>query len=94
MDKGGEQVLPVRSSHPTNLHPATLAIHADDGINVNTDVAPPLHVSTTFRYSHNPDELVPIADEEVREPPHILKRILNTPYFGFISIDSPLLTFS
>ncbi|KAF4266155.1 hypothetical protein CNMCM8812_001445 [Aspergillus fumigatus] len=33
-----------------------------DELNVVTDVAPPLHVSTTFRYSDNPDELVPLTD--------------------------------
>lgn len=33
------------------------AVHADDYINNHQAVAPPLHVSTTFRYSRNPDEL-------------------------------------
>lgn len=44
--------------------PSTLAIHADDRLNNVTDVAPPIHLSTTFRYSHNPEELLPKADEE------------------------------
>lgn len=45
--------------------PATLAIHADDRLNAHTaDVAPALHVSTTFRYSNNPTDLVPAADED------------------------------
>ena len=39
--------------------PATRALHADDVVNVVTDVAPPLHLSTTYRYSENPDNLVP-----------------------------------
>lgn len=38
---------------------ATLAIHSDDPINSSTDVAPPLHVSTTFRYPHEPEKLQP-----------------------------------
>ncbi|KAH1513120.1 hypothetical protein KXX06_005143, partial [Aspergillus fumigatus] len=41
---------------------STRSLHADDELNVVTDVAPPLHVSTTFRYSDNPDELVPLTD--------------------------------
>jgi hypothetical protein len=51
-----------------NLSPATLAIHADDVLNNVTDVAPPLHVSTTFRYPKDPNELVVAGDEEVRRP--------------------------
>lgn len=42
---------------------ATLAIHADDAVNVLTDVAPPMHVSTTFRYDNS--TLDPVGDEEV-----------------------------
>lgn len=38
---------------------ATLSIHADDPINHTTDVAPPLHVASTFRYSEDPAKLVP-----------------------------------
>ncbi|KAM7192235.1 Cys/Met metabolism PLP-dependent enzyme domain containing protein [Naviculisporaceae sp. PSN 640] len=33
------------------------SVHADDYINNHQAVAPPLHVSTTFRYSRNPDDL-------------------------------------
>lgn len=43
--------------------PDTLAVHADDVMNSYTDVAPALHVSTTFRYDNS--KLVPISDEEV-----------------------------
>lgn len=45
---------------------ATVAIHADDPLNVVTDVAPPLHVSTTFRYSDDPNDLHAWADYSVR----------------------------
>lgn len=41
---------------------ATRSLHADDVLNVVTDVAPPLHLSTTFRYSENPEDLMPAAD--------------------------------
>ncbi|KAL8907766.1 MAG: hypothetical protein Q9171_005724 [Xanthocarpia ochracea] len=43
----------------------TQAIHADDGLNVTSDVAPPLHVSTTFRYADDPKDLVPAADADI-----------------------------
>lgn len=48
-----------------NFEPSTRAIHADDVLNSSTDVAPAMHVSTTFRYSENPDELHPADDGEV-----------------------------
>ncbi|KAL2199559.1 Cys/Met metabolism PLP-dependent enzyme-domain-containing protein [Corynascus similis CBS 632.67] len=41
---------------------ASRSVHADDHTNTHTAVAPPMHVSTTFRYADNPDELVPWAD--------------------------------
>ncbi|KAK2798202.1 hypothetical protein FQN51_007888 [Onygenales sp. PD_10] len=59
------------------VHPATLALHADDPVNVVTDVAPPMHLSTTFRYSDNPDELIPCAElDPTTIPPttHIYSR--------------------
>lgn len=31
------------------LHPETLAIHGDDGLEIDTDVAPAIHPSSTFR---------------------------------------------
>lgn len=43
-------------------------IHADDFLNKGQDVAPPMHVSTTFRYSNNPDTLVPAAEVDVCLP--------------------------
>ncbi|KAK4540085.1 hypothetical protein LTR36_009826 [Oleoguttula mirabilis] len=55
---------------PPTYSLATLGIHADDSINEYTDVAPALHVSSTFRYSHDPDKLQPAADLDIpaREP--------------------------
>ncbi|KAH6981532.1 cystathionine gamma-synthase [Ilyonectria sp. MPI-CAGE-AT-0026] len=46
--------------------PETLAVHGDDWLNKGTDVAPALHVSTTYRYVGNPDELVP--EHELPKP--------------------------
>jgi len=46
---------------------ASRSVHADDFTNTHSAVAPPMHVSTTFRYSDNPAELVPVADEDAGE---------------------------
>jgi len=62
----------------TSYNPATIAIHADDHLAATIDVAPPMHVSTTFRYSRNPDELIPVSDEDVRIfPPRALSPLLK-----------------
>lgn len=50
---------------PEKAGPSTLALHADDELNIVRDVAPPLHLSTTFRYSNNPEDLIPWADTTV-----------------------------
>ncbi|KAE8147351.1 pyridoxal phosphate-dependent transferase [Aspergillus avenaceus] len=49
-------------SPPPNAHRSTLALHADDRLNLVTDVAPPIHLSTTFRFPSNPDDLLPSVD--------------------------------
>lgn len=36
---------------------SSLAVHADDYVSVHRAVAPPLHVSTTFKYNRNPSQL-------------------------------------
>ncbi|KAI0842232.1 PLP-dependent transferase [Hypoxylon sp. FL0890] len=43
-------------------------IHADDFLNSHQSVAPPMHVSTTFRYSRDPDELRPWANINPNNP--------------------------
>lgn len=50
-----------------NLSLATRAIHADDPINFNIDVAPPLHVSTTYRYKSDPSQLDPSRELELSD---------------------------
>ena len=50
------------------LSTSTRALHSDDHLNRNPDVAPPIHLSTTFRYSSNPGDLVPAADEDHAVP--------------------------
>ena len=51
------QAAILDSFHLENVSPATLAVHADDPLNVVSDVAPPVHVSTTFRYPRDPEQL-------------------------------------
>ncbi|KAJ4368635.1 hypothetical protein N0V86_009543 [Didymella sp. IMI 355093] len=46
------------------LHPATHGIHADDRTNILTDIAPPIHTSTTFRYPRDPSKLHPVSPTE------------------------------
>ncbi|KAJ9649597.1 hypothetical protein H2199_000375 [Coniosporium tulheliwenetii] len=70
---------------------ATLAIHADDAVNVLTDVAPPMHVSTTFRYDNS--TLDPVGDEEL-DPTgnfHVYSRLAGPNTTRFEAILSSLL---
>ena len=46
----------------SKLSLSSRATHADDFLNDGQDVAPPMHVSTTFRYSNNPEKLAPLTD--------------------------------
>jgi cystathionine beta-lyase/cystathionine gamma-synthase len=58
-----------------NVEPATLALHADDHLNSIQDVAPPIHVSTTFRYPKDPEALRPFHEEhDDRQEQHIYSR--------------------
>lgn len=43
----------------------TQSNHADQTLAISTDVAPPIHTSTTFRYPDNPNDLIPAAELEV-----------------------------
>ncbi|CEL09481.1 Putative Cystathionine beta-lyase [Aspergillus calidoustus] len=52
---------------PSNTQqPSTRALHADDYLNLVTDVAPPIHLSTTFRYPREPENLV-LSEDPVEE---------------------------
>lgn len=83
---------PLNSTQPS-YSPSTLAIHADDRLNKYTDVAPALHVSTTFRYSSNPETLIPIADEDtdLDNITHVYSRLSNSNTTRFETILSSLL---
>jgi cystathionine beta-lyase/cystathionine gamma-synthase len=87
---------------------STLGVHADDPINASTDVAPALHVSTTYRYTSDPDKLIPVSDLDFgsREPgrpiasdAHIYSRVTtpNTSRLELLLteiIGQPVLTYS
>ncbi|KAK6338922.1 hypothetical protein TWF696_009723 [Orbilia brochopaga] len=49
-------------AHDTPRHSQTTLLHADEFLNNVTDVAPPLHVSTNFRYAQDPAKLVAFKD--------------------------------
>lgn len=52
-----------RNSTMTDLSLSTRLLHVDSQFDaVTPDVAPPLHVSTTFRYSSDPNQLIPYAE--------------------------------
>lgn len=54
--------------HPHALSLASRAVHADDYINSQRAVAPPLQVSTTFRYADDPDALRPWDNTDPNAP--------------------------
>ena len=62
------EVSPTPTFPSESIRYSTLALHADNVLDECTDVAPALHVSTTFRYSSHPNELVPAGDRKVRPP--------------------------
>ena len=66
----GINIIKPRTPPPSNIfakrfQASTIAIHADDILNRDSDVAPAFHVSSTFRYASNPAELVPARDVKV-----------------------------
>lgn len=50
---------------------ATAAVHADDVLNTEDilDVAPSMHLSTTFRYPRDSEKLIPAGEQEVSLAP-------------------------
>jgi cystathionine beta-lyase/cystathionine gamma-synthase len=78
----------------SNYSAATYGIHADDRINALTDVAPPIHTATTFRYPRNPHELQPVPDEGEYldlSTPLIYSRLTNANINRLETILAPLL---
>ncbi|KAK5654955.1 hypothetical protein OQA88_6712 [Cercophora sp. LCS_1] len=91
----------LTETFPHGLSMASRSVHADDYVNNHQAVAPPLHVSTTFRYSRNPDDLVPWTNPNPNNPhdSHIYSRdsAPNTTRFEAILtslIGAPTLTYT
>lgn len=57
---------------------STLAVHGDDALNSTEDVAPAMHVSTTFRYTSDPDKLVPFSVADVVRSAIVLEPFRST----------------
>ncbi len=66
MTNGSSVPEPQQQKHSL----ATIAIHSDDAMQNVTDVAPPMHVSTTFRYQDKPEDLTPEWKMANRDPHH------------------------
>jgi len=60
-------ITQTQPSHKYSL--STLGVHGDDPINSSTDVAPALHVSTTFHYPRDPNQLHPTDDLDIPDRP-------------------------
>ncbi|KAK3337079.1 pyridoxal phosphate-dependent transferase [Cercophora scortea] len=97
-DKGPNQLAAAFSRE---LSLASRSVHADDYINNHRAVAPPMHVSTTFRYSNNPDDLTPWHNTDPAAPydSHVYSRdsAPNTTRFEAILasvIGGPTLTYT
>ncbi|RYP39491.1 hypothetical protein DL767_002225 [Monosporascus sp. MG133] len=54
--------------HLSSLSLSARALHADDYLNSHQAVAPPMHVSTTFRYNRDPEKLVPLLNINPNNP--------------------------
>ncbi|KAJ4299842.1 hypothetical protein N0V90_005088 [Kalmusia sp. IMI 367209] len=78
-----------------SISAATAAIHADDRVNILTDVAPAIHTSTTFRYPRNAADLQPVpasAGEVVDlQTPLIYSRLASSNINRLETILTPLL---
>ncbi|KAJ4290152.1 hypothetical protein N0V88_006661 [Collariella sp. IMI 366227] len=59
---GAERADKLAAAFGRQLSVASRSVHADDYTNTHPAVAPAMSVSTTFRYSENPDVLVPASD--------------------------------
>jgi cystathionine beta-lyase/cystathionine gamma-synthase len=75
-------------------HPSTIAVHADDRINITTDVAPPIHTATTFRYPKNPGDYQPAPTEGEYldlSTPLVYSRLTNSNINRLETILTPLI---
>jgi hypothetical protein len=62
-EQNGQKSVGALDHGLAGLSLSSKTIHADDYLNTGTDVAPAMHVATTFRYNRDPDLLVPAAEQ-------------------------------
>ncbi|KAI1312362.1 Cys/Met metabolism PLP-dependent enzyme-domain-containing protein [Xylaria venustula] len=101
---GTKPLIPDTTALASRLQHLSISaqtIHADDFLNSHAAVAPPMHVSTTFRYSRNPDELSYMNNTSPNHPhdAHIYSRVTapNTQRFEAILtsiLGGPALSYS
>jgi cystathionine gamma-synthase len=76
------------------MHPSTTAIHADDPLSPTTDIAPPIHTSTTFAYprDHTALKPVPVDSDEYLDlsTPLVYSRLTNANVNRLETILAPL----
>jgi cystathionine beta-lyase/cystathionine gamma-synthase len=58
----------MQNDTDSSLPYPTLLVHADDHLSPTTDIAPPLHPSTTYHYPPNIEDWVPL-DESLSSAP-------------------------
>ncbi|CAG9945071.1 unnamed protein product [Clonostachys rosea f. rosea IK726] len=58
------------------MGPSTRAVHADDFYSPHRAIAPGMHVAVNYRYARNPDDLVPMKNDDPNAPydSHIYSR--------------------
>lgn len=54
---------------------ASISIHADDELATSSDVAAPIHLSTTYRYDSDPSKLIPAAELSEGDKPLVYSRL-------------------
>ncbi|KAK9329190.1 Cys/Met metabolism PLP-dependent enzyme-domain-containing protein [Lipomyces starkeyi] len=58
--------MSTNSLSDLDLQIASLSVHADDSYAMVSDVAPPLHVSTTYHYNSDPSKLKSAKEHDIR----------------------------
>ncbi|KAG9248266.1 pyridoxal phosphate-dependent transferase [Calycina marina] len=59
-----QHLIDHSTEQASSLSLSSQAVHADDFLNSGQDVAPPLHVSTTYRYNNDPSKLKTWAEKD------------------------------
>jgi len=65
----------MQNETSSSLPYPTLLVHADDHLSTTTDIAPPLHPSTTYHYPLNVDDWHPVGDEDALSSAPIYTRL-------------------